>query len=182
MNVWLSHHLHALALAFKRLGRAPLGSLLSIAVIGIAFSLPAGIYVLLENLQTLSGQFSGAPQLSLFLRLDASRDDVAEIESYLEQHPPVSTFRFVTKDSALDQLKQDSGLGDVMNGLERNPLPDAFVISNRALTLKPGSAVGTGQLRKANMRRLTRLGPNGLMPCSAGPPCRVNACALLSFY
>ncbi|SCX61863.1 permease-like cell division protein FtsX [Nitrosospira sp. Nsp1] len=148
MNVWLSHHLHALALAFKRLGRAPLGSLLSIAVIGIAFSLPAGIYVLLENLQALSGQFSGAPQLSLFLRLDADKDDVAKIESFLEQHPPVASFRFVSKDSALDQFKQDSGLSDVMSGLERNPLPDAFVISTRALTPERLEALRTelGQL------------------------------------
>ncbi len=60
MSVWLSHHLHAFALAFKRLGGTPIGSLLSIGVIGIAFSLPAGIYVMLENLQAFSGRFSGS--------------------------------------------------------------------------------------------------------------------------
>ena len=59
MSVWLSHHFHAFALAFKRLA-APLGSLLSIGVIGIAFSLPAGIYVMLENLQAFSGRFFGS--------------------------------------------------------------------------------------------------------------------------
>ncbi|MBA4143651.1 MAG: ABC transporter permease [Nitrosospira sp.] len=131
MMGWFSHHVYAFAVAVKRLARAPLVSLLSISVIGIAFSLPAGIYVLLENLQSLSTQFSGAPQLSLFLSLDANEEDVEEIQSRLKQHPHVASFSFVSKDSALEQFKQGTGLADVMDGLERNPLPDAFVISAR---------------------------------------------------
>lgn len=134
MSVWLSHHFHALAAAIKRLTRTPIGSLLSIAVIGIAFSLPAGIYVLLENLQSLSGQFSGAPQLSLFLKLDADSEAVAEIESRLKQHPDVGRFTFIPKGAALEQLRQSNDWGDVMDGLERNPLPDAFVLSTRNIS------------------------------------------------
>src|SRR5690606_36276836 len=126
MTVWFSHHLHAFAMALKRLGSAPLGSLLSIAVIGIAFSLPAGIYVFLENLQALYGQFSGAPEFSLFLELNANEDEVAEIEALLKQDPQVASFKFISRDSALEQFKQGSGLSDVIDGLERNPLPDAF--------------------------------------------------------
>ena len=129
MITWLSHHLHAFALAFKRLAGAPIGSLLSIGVIGIAFSLPAGIYVTLENLRAFSGRFSSAPQLSLFLKLEASKDDVAEMESRLKQNPDVASFRFVSRDQALEQFKEGSELADVLDGLSRNPLPDAFIIS-----------------------------------------------------
>jgi cell division transport system permease protein len=128
MSAWLSHHLHAFALAFKRLGGAPIGSLLSIGVIGIAFSLPAGVYVMLENLQAFSERFSSTPQLSLFLKLEANKTDVAEIESRLKQSPGVASFRFVSRDQALEQFKQGSELADVLEGLVRNPLPDAFVI------------------------------------------------------
>jgi cell division transport system permease protein len=134
MSVWLSHHFYGFAVAIKRLARAPLGSLLSITVIGIAFSLPAGIYVLLENLHSLSGQFAATPQLSLFLKLDADAEAVAEIESRLKQHTDVAAFRFIPKNSALEQLKQSSEIGDVMDGLERNPLPDAFVLSAKSIT------------------------------------------------
>lgn len=132
MSVWLSHHSFALALALKRLVRTPFASLLSIAVIGIALSLPAGGYMLLGNLQTFSGHISGAPQLSLFLALDASRDEVAQIGSRLKQHSQVASFRFVPKDSALQQLKQGSGLADVVDSLAQNPLPDAFVINAKS--------------------------------------------------
>ncbi|MDE2367272.1 MAG: permease-like cell division protein FtsX, partial [Betaproteobacteria bacterium] len=140
MSAWFSHHLHAFALAFKRLGGAPIGSLLSIGVIGIAFSLPAGIYVILENLQAFSGQFSSAPQLSLFLKLEADKDDMTDIESRLRQNPDVASFRFVSRDQALEQFKQGSELTDVLEGLARNPLPDAFVVT--AKTSSPEALEG----------------------------------------
>lgn len=134
MSVWLSHHSYALVLALKRLASAPIGSLLSIAVIGIAFSLPAGIYVLLENLQAFSGQVSAAPQLSLFLKLDANNEVVSQIESSLREHPQVASFEFISREGALAQFKQGSGLGSIADSLEQNPLPDAFVISAGSLS------------------------------------------------
>lgn len=134
MNVWLSHHSYALVLALKRLAGASTGSLLSIAVMGIAFSLPVGIYVLLENLRAFSAQVSGAPQLSVFLKLDANHDDVAQIESDLKQHPKVGSFEFISKDSAWVKLKQGSGLAGIADSLEENPLPDAFVINASGLS------------------------------------------------
>lgn len=134
MSVWFAHHWHALVLALKRLAGAPIGNLLSIIVIGIAFSLPAGVYVLLENLQAFSAQVSGAPQLSLFLELDADSGEVAQIGTRLKEHPQVASFEFISRESALEQLKQGSGLTDLVDGLERNPLPDAFVINARGLS------------------------------------------------
>ncbi|MFB3081589.1 MAG: permease-like cell division protein FtsX [Nitrosomonadaceae bacterium] len=130
MNAWLSHHWHAFFLALRRLASTPFASLLNITVIGVAFSLPTGVYMLLGNLQTFSGQTSsGVPQLSLFLDLDADKATIAKIESRLKQHPQVANFQFISKDSALKQLMQGSGLTDVVDSLTQNPLPDAFIIN-----------------------------------------------------
>ncbi len=134
MSVWVAHHWYAFVLALKRLAGAPIGNLLSIIVIGIAFSLPAGIYMLLENLQAFSAEVSSAPQMSLFLELNANSDEVAQIGARLKEHPRVASFEFISRDSALEQLKQGNGLGDLVDGLERNPLPDAFVINARSLS------------------------------------------------
>ncbi|ARO86774.1 ABC transporter permease [Nitrosospira lacus] len=133
MSVWFAHHWYAFVLALKRLIGAPIGNLLSIIVIGIAFSLPAGIYMLLGNLQAFSTQVSGAPQLSLFLELNTDGDEVAQIEARLKEHPQVASFEFIPRESALEQLKQNNGLADLVDGLERNPLPDAFVINAGSL-------------------------------------------------
>ncbi|TFH07886.1 MAG: FtsX-like permease family protein [Nitrosomonadales bacterium] len=132
MSAWFSHHWHAFFLALRRLASAPFASLLNITVIGVAFSLPTGVYMLLGNLQAFSGQMSGAPQLSLYLKLDTDKATIAELESRLRQHPQVANFRFVSKDRALKQLKQESGLADVVDSLTQNPLPDAFIINAKS--------------------------------------------------
>ena len=134
MNTWLSHHWHAFFLALRRLAGAPLASLLNITVIGVAFSLPTGVYMLLGNVQNFSGQLSGAPQLSVFLKPDTDKTAIEKLESHLRQHPQIASFRFISKDKALKQLKQKSGLADAVNSLTRNPLPDAFIIDAKSVS------------------------------------------------
>lgn len=116
-------------LALKRLLMSPLGSLLSISVIGIAFSLPAGIYGMLENLEAVAGQFSTTPQLSLFLKLNTSEEAVMDVKSRLEHHAGITTIQFISKENALQEFGQSTGLADIAKSFEQNPLPDAFVIT-----------------------------------------------------
>ncbi|HNL21577.1 MAG TPA: ABC transporter permease, partial [Rhodocyclaceae bacterium] len=78
---WLSQHRAALASAIRRLVAAPLSTLLSLLAIGIALTLPAAGFVLLDNLRDVGRNAAGAQQISVFMALDASRKDLAEIES-----------------------------------------------------------------------------------------------------
>lgn len=128
MTAWLRAHRQALALVLRQLGHSPFGTLLTVGVIGVALSLPAGLYLVLQNLGAAAGQVRGEPQISLFMNPGASPSEVREVEARLNQNPLVEEFRFIPRDKALKDLLQTSGLGDVAAGLERNPLPDAFAI------------------------------------------------------
>ncbi len=127
MNAWLSQHRAALAGAARRLWRAPLNTLLSLLVIGIALTLPAAGYVLLDSLATLASSASGTQQISLFRTMDAGKKDVAEIESRLKQANP-GNWRFVSREEALKRLQGNEGMAEIVASLPRNPLPDAFII------------------------------------------------------
>ena len=115
----------------RRIFASPLAGILNILVIGIALSLPAGMYVLLKNAQILVAQFSGTPQISLFLGVDTKTDDVDNLHKQLAQHPAIARVEFVARAQALEQLKQSTGLSDVIGGLSQNPLPDAFIVHSR---------------------------------------------------
>jgi len=125
---WLSQHAQTLWLALKRLRQNPFASLLNISVIGIALSLPGGLYVLLTNLESLSRQVSGEPQISLFLSMQAASAEVSQIQARLKSHPGVRNFQFVPRDQALRELQKAAGIADVVQSLTQNPLPDAFII------------------------------------------------------
>jgi cell division transport system permease protein len=88
----------------------------------------------IANLQASSHQLAAEPQVSAFMALDASRAEVAQIEARLKQNPRVQRFRFVPREQALQELKQASGLADVVDSLPQNPLPDAFVVNARDST------------------------------------------------
>jgi len=128
MKNWLIQHVRVFLFTLRRMFATPVASLFNILVIGIALSLPTGLYVLLQNVQGLAEQVAGAPQISVFLSLDSDRDDIARIGKQLKQHEAIGTVEFVPRDRALEQLKQTTGLADVIGGLTQNPLPDAYIV------------------------------------------------------
>ncbi len=97
----LALHLALMRSVLRRMFASKLGGLLNILVIGIALSLPTGMYVLLKNAQSLVEQLSGAPQISLFLTLNAQEDDIAELHKRLEANESIATIEFVARDRAL---------------------------------------------------------------------------------
>jgi cell division transport system permease protein len=90
--------------------------------------------VVLVNVQNLARDKSPAPQVSLFLKLDAQSADTREIENRLKKHAGITQYVYITRDQALADLKAKSGLADVIASLGRNPLPDGFVVDARENT------------------------------------------------
>lgn len=166
MNTWLRQHWQTLVLTLRRLARNALGTLLNVTVIGVALALPLGGYMLLQNLGGIASQLAGNPQVSLFLARDASKADIAALETRLKQAPGVRALRFISREQALDDLKRSENLSDVIATLQSNPLPDAFVLETGSSAaeleklepqLKALPKVAYVQLDSAWVRRLESL-------------------------
>jgi len=128
MRTWLRLHWLSLVQSLARLGRAPGATLLNVLVIGIALALPLGGYCVIVNLQSLAGNVSIEPELSVFLVTSATRADIAGVEVKVRAAEGVKSVRFVSRDSALAALKRDPAMTEMVATLRDNPLPDAFVI------------------------------------------------------
>jgi len=135
---WLRLHVAAARSAVRRLARA--GGLASALVIGIAVSLPAGGYALLESLRSLAGRATLEPQISLFMRPEAKRTEADALGRALRADRRVASVRFVPREEALKQLGAVEGMSEVIASLGRNPLPDAFVVTARQGALEPLAA------------------------------------------
>lgn len=131
MRAWLHQHRDAQGTALRRLAATPLNTLLSLLAIGIALALPAGGQLLLANARHLAAGAAAAPQISLFMALEAPRAAAGEIEARLKKHPGIRAARFVAREDTLTRMKATEGLGDVIEVLPKNPFPDAFVIDPR---------------------------------------------------
>ena len=143
MKSWFAHHRYSLGGAFARWAEAPLGNIFSIVVLGIALSLPLGLFVLLDNLQGASHRLPSEPQVSVYLSTQAGTIEAAQVESRLKANSRVRSYVFVSRDAALQQLKDASGMPDIIDSLPQNPLPHAFVINAKDSTPQALEALRT---------------------------------------
>jgi cell division transport system permease protein len=81
------------------------------------------------------------PELSVFMKADAPREQSAGIAGNLRAIAPDAKIVFVPREKALEQLHAKSGLSDVLNTLGENPLPDSYVIKLNAYSSAAESSV-----------------------------------------
>ncbi|HEY9099928.1 MAG TPA: permease-like cell division protein FtsX [Thiobacillus sp.] len=127
MIAWLRHQKHALTSSLRRLGRQPVATLLTALAMGVAISLPSGLYLVLGNLGKLAGDMPAQPEISVFLDFNVTDVQQQTIAARMKQ-PDIAHARHVPKDEALAALSQAQDLSDITAGLTQNPLPDAWVV------------------------------------------------------
>ncbi len=133
MTGWLRHQKRAFIVALRHLSTQPLSTLLTALAMGVALSLPAGLYLALDNLGRLAGELPARPEISIYLAADASAAQKAALAERLKK-PDIEGARFVTRDQALAALASEQGLADLAAGLAENPLPDAWIVRPRDAT------------------------------------------------
>jgi cell division transport system permease protein len=128
MRTWL--RLHALALydAAGRLGRAPFASAFSVLVLAMALALPLLAGVALQSAGAMASRVDIHPQVNVFLAPDAGDEDAKRVGQVLQAHPAAVSVRFVPRAQAFDELRRNTHLAEILATLDRNPLPDAFVV------------------------------------------------------
>ncbi|MDQ7072589.1 MAG: permease-like cell division protein FtsX [Gammaproteobacteria bacterium] len=128
MTVYLLRHLQVMLFSLGRLWRQPVASLMTITVIGIALVLPAGLFVLSENMSSLSNRWDSASQITLFLQKDVSPQQANQLTSELQSWPEIEQLHYQSAQQSLEEFRQLSGLGDVLDSLPNNPLPAIIVV------------------------------------------------------
>ena len=133
MSPWLRQHRFALGAALSTVRKSPGSFLFNVLVVALALTLPFAGITLLDNVRPLSEQLSVDPEISLFMRDDASRADAEALAPRIRQIVAPqggkdAEIAFVPRERALASLKERSGLGDVLETLGDNPLPDSYVM------------------------------------------------------
>lgn len=127
-EAYLVNHAHGLFSSLGRLSRSPFTSAMTILVLAIAISLAACFYIVVANIQQLTGNLQASNQMSLFLKehiTDAAGQKLAE---QIRQNASVEAIKFITKAQAMEEFKANSGFGDALNALDSNPLPSVIQV------------------------------------------------------
>lgn len=171
----LREHGFALRAAFARITAAPGSFIFNVLVIALALMLPLAGLTVLDNVRPVSQGIAVEPEISVFLSTEIPGDRIQaigdEIRARVQQEQLKAKIEFISRDKALESLRQRSGLTDVVATLGSNPLPDAYVlklasaedvagasrIEKLATGLRKLSGVETVQLDSAWVKRLAAL-------------------------
>lgn len=129
LAAWLESHRSSLLDSLRRLGKQPIGSFFTCLVMAVALSLPMGLSLILSNIERLGGSWQRAAQISLYLKLDAGARDGEALRDQIKSLPGVADAEYVSRDQALNEFQQQSGLGEALRELPENPLPGVVVVT-----------------------------------------------------
>ena len=125
---YVSHHKLVAKDSLLRLFRAPIPSIMTWLVIGIALALPGGLFVALNNVEAISKGWEGAAQISLYVHKAVSDQDSRRLADKIRLRDDVAEVEYISSTQALEEFKVLSGYGDVLNHLDKNPLPSVIVV------------------------------------------------------
>lgn len=159
---------YALDEAIASLRRAGRAALMAIGAISVAFIVFGGFLIVLTNLQRVVADWAAAAELSVYLRDEATDEDLDRLAGRLTGDPAVAGVEHVSKAQARGRFQEDfPELADVAAGLEDNPFPaslevrlqgsDAEAAAALASLLAADAAVADVRYDQRWLTRLTAL-------------------------
>ncbi len=131
---YLVNHAHGLFSSLGRISRTPFTSAMTILVLAVAISLAGCFYIIVVNIQQLTGNLESSNQMSLFLKEHVTESAAKKLAEKLSQNANIESIKLISKTQAMDEFKTNSGFADALNALEINPLPHVIqVLPNKVL-------------------------------------------------
>jgi len=144
-SAWLTRHAQVALGSLGHLARTPLGSLMTVAVIGIALALPSGLLVVLNNLQQVVDQWQGPASISLFLKQEVSDADAEALGQRIRADERPAELQVISHAEALEEFRTHSGFGEIVEVLDENPLPAVILVRPQAEQDGPGAATALAE-------------------------------------
>jgi len=160
LRSWVRLHVQTLVGSLGRLAEQPVATAMTLAVIGIALALPASLYLLVNNLQGLSGHWEQGVELSVYLEPEQPEAQVRSLAADIEAWDEVAATTLITATEALATFRAESGLGDALGALEHNPLP-------HLITVQPARGHDSPEAIEAMAERLRALPEADLVQADA---------------
>lgn len=126
---WIMNHLRAMLFALGELLNAPVTSLMTIIVIGTVMALPAGLYLLFQNLQNASEYWHQSPSISLYVKQDIPEQQISDLVNELQKNPSISEVKYISPQQGMADFEKWTQMKDVLHYLNGNPLPGVIVVT-----------------------------------------------------
>lgn len=118
LDSYLAHHRKTAVESWRRMLAAPLASLMTWVVMGIAMALPVCLMLLLMSLESVSAGWGDAARVNVYLADNATEAQALALRGDILARDDVSAITFISQDQALEEFRVSSGLGAALDYLD----------------------------------------------------------------
>lgn len=126
---FLSIHLKQAKASFNAIWHRPLGNILTLAVISMALSMPACLYLLGKNIAEATSHVTSPAQVSAYLREGVAEARVMVLKDELEAQQDIQQVEYISPQQGLEHLSQYAGFDHALSLLDDYALPGVLVIT-----------------------------------------------------
>lgn len=127
----ITQHKEAFSFSLAHLWQNPISTWITLAAIAIALSLPAGLYILLGNLKTLTDDKREVPTISIYIKQNITEQQAQDRAELLSELKNIENVKLIRREDGLKHMKQISGVQDIVDTVGGNPLPHVLVVTPR---------------------------------------------------
>lgn len=128
LRAYYGQHLDTLSETWRRLWGTPLSTLMTWLLVGVALTLPCGLYLVLNNADTLREGWSGTTQISVYLKDSVDAGEGRKFAVRLGNRDVVESSGYISREQALEDFERLSGIEGVTRGFKENPLPASIAL------------------------------------------------------
>lgn len=138
--LWLNQQAREAYQSLYALSSESISTWMIMLMLGLSLSLPSAMHVVTKNVQIFHFLQQEATQINLFLDPSINQEELSELEHHLTHHLQIEDVNYISQKQALNDFETSTGIQDLMQYLDQNPLPPVFVV-------QPQSDIkGMGQL------------------------------------
>lgn len=133
MGSYLSRHLQVFFATLGDMARTPATSINTVLIIAVTLLLPCLLYIGVQSASSISQQWQGRPQFTIFFEKDISDGTSQLIYEEVQLHPKVALAELLTPEDALAEFKSlasrgGNNLDSELAFIGENPLPASIVV------------------------------------------------------
>jgi len=128
-RAWLRRHSYSFFSSLGVLFRHPVGTLMTVLVLGIAMFLPLGLYITLTNLEGMNLHQDEWSAITVYFKPGTTQDEVARVAQELDKQVHPEAVLIISPADGMTEFREASGFGESLKMLEENPLPWVMQVS-----------------------------------------------------
>ena len=119
---------HSLLESVQHLSRHALVTLLVWLLIGVALSLPTGLWLVQHNIHRLAQQLHDDTGLTVYFLPTSLSKEIEEVRKHLVQSTIVQTIEMTSSEQAMEEFQRVTGYDQELLALDENPLPASLSV------------------------------------------------------